>query len=579
MKILIIVPTEGYNTNQFRFKTSSDFPTGLAYIASALKKVGHEVDGLNPNNDVSFDSPREMLKYKLRAKLGKKNYDIVCLGGICIHYSFLKSAIKLIRKESPKSLVICGGGIITNDAEFMFKALRPDFSVFGEGEETLVSLLDAIGSTHQNFENIANIGYWEEDKACFTKISYEYGDFDEREFPDYSIFDMKDMLDHGGLHNRSLYRYTRNNPRVMPIITAVGCPFKCTFCVHDIIHQYKARSIEKIMAEIKQMYEQYKFNVLVVLDELFGVKKEWLRSFAQELIRHKELYNWDFDWLFQTHANARLTREDLEMLKESGCFYFSYGIESTSDKVLKSMKKKIKPSQISEAIDLSREIEIGFGGNFIFGDPVEDIHTVMESLSFFEKHCLEAHVNLGVIHPYPGSKLFDDYCSENDFTDTDKINFYENIDQGYFNLTTMSDDLWALISREVFVAALLRWEKTTKAISCSREENSPEVLWAKKDNFGVYQITVDCPYCSTTRVLRELINFTSKRRVILENSKKNKFIFNIDFDTSSHGQIFDEISNIKKLLARVTKNKNIDETSVIAGCPSCHRRMNIHVCE
>jgi len=77
------------------------------------------------------------------------------------------------------------------------------------------------------------------------------------------------------------------------------------------------------MAEIKENYERYKFNVLIILDELFVVKQERFLEFCEAILEGKQQYGWDFDWMFQTHASAKLTLNGLKLAKKAGCFFFS----------------------------------------------------------------------------------------------------------------------------------------------------------------------------------------------------------------------------------------------------------------
>lgn len=573
IKILIVVPTEGYDTDSFRFKTSADFPTGLAYIAAALKAVDYHVDGLNPNNDIKYDSPREMMKDKLTTKLIKTNYDVVCLGGLCIHFSFLDESIKLIRQISPLSTIILGGGIVTDDDRFIFNTLHPDFAISGQGEETIVELLDVIKNNLNTYEHIYNLSYWKEGIPFHTPITFKYGNIDERAFPDYSIFDMDSMLDFGGLHNNNLFRYPRKNPRVMSIITALGCPFKCTFCVHETIHRYKERSIPRIMQEIKELYERYNFNMLLVLDELFAIRKERFHEFCEELIRQRELNSWDFDWMFQTHASANLTFEDLQLLKRAGCYYFSYGMESASQSVLDSMNKRTKPEQILNAIELSRRAKIGFGGNFIFGDVAETLKSTNETITFFAENCLDLHVNLGVIHPYPGSKLFNDYCKKNNYGDSEKLEFYCDIDKKYINITNLDDNFWMLISREIFTLTNFRWEKTIEAISFYEEEYSFDSSWAEKVGAKVYRINTLCPHCDNNFELREIIRSFGSRRSAYETAKKNKYIFSKPYKIPEDLVM----KRDAELLIKKFNSINItrDKDFVNTACPNCNRKFNI----
>jgi len=574
MKILILLPTVGYDADRFGFQTSGDFPTGLAYVASALKAAGHDVDGLNPNNDVSYTSPKKMLKDKLTAKLQENSYDAVCLGGLCIHFQFLEDSIALIREVSPQSKIVIGGGIVTDDAYFIFENLKPDFAICGQAEETIVQVMEALTNTPNEYEHIPNLHFWKDGKHCNTPLSHKYGNIDDRAFPDYSLFDMEDMLEHGGLHNQNLFRYTRSKPRVMSIITALGCPFKCTFCVHDTVHRYKERSIPRIMEEIGQLYDRYKFNVLIMLDELFAIYKDRFHAICEELIIQRERNGWDFDWMFQTHASANLTEADLKMLKKAGCYYFSYGIESASPEVLKSMKKKTQPEQIQNAIELSRKAEIGFGGNFIFGDIIENFETAKESMLFFDKNCKDMHTNLGVIHPYPGSKLFSDWSVENNFDDADRLSFYRHIDREFVNLTKLPDNHWARISREIFTLTASNWEQASPAISCEEEPEGPDTLWAEKVGAKVYKIHAVCPHCKQESHLREALG-PNNRKEAFEAAQKNKIIFNMKYeppvDPKERKDADDLIEVFQNIDTSATKGKDYFNT----GCPKCLKSFNV----
>ena len=287
--------------------------------------------------------------------------------------------------------------------------MKPDFCIIGEGEEAIVKLADILDpvdgqTTPHNFEGISNLGYWHDGKAVFTTINYDYGDINSRPFPDYEPFGIKEMLDKYSMATRLLYRYSRTHPRPMIISTARSCPFNCSFCVHSHGPKYRERSIENIMAEIKELYEKYKFNILIIQDELFAVNKARMRDFCVALIEAKKTYGWNFDWMFQTHANAKLDLEVMVLAKQSGCFMFSYGLESASPTVLKSMNKKTKVPQIIEAIKIARDTGIGFSGNLIFGDPAETEDTIRESLDFYYKHCQQECVFLGFLMPYPEAR-------------------------------------------------------------------------------------------------------------------------------------------------------------------------------
>jgi radical SAM superfamily enzyme YgiQ (UPF0313 family) len=530
MRVLLVVPTFNYSSAYPAYLSNTDFPIGFPYLAAALKHAGHDVRGLNPNNDPGYSSARDMLEAKLKSALATHAPQLVGIGGLCTDYKFLRDAIAIIRSSAPNVPIVCGGGIITNDAQFAFPMLRPDYCVIGEGEEVLVQLVEALEKKDKNLETVPNIGYWKEGHPCFTRQDFNYGDLDQRAYPDYETFGMTEMIQNFTMAARQQYRYSRPNPRPMPLITARSCPFKCTFCVHQLGIRYRARSIESVIAEIIYLYEKYRFNILLILDELFANNKKRFHDFCMALIAVRAKYGMEFDWQFQTHASADLGLAELALAKQAGCTYFSYGIESASPRVLQSMNKKTRPEQVSQAIRLADEAQVGFGGNFIFGDIAETPETFFETMEFIFKHCLDIHVNFGIVCPYPGSKLFE-HCIKHGII-RDRQVYYENIDRYIINMTTMPTEFWPpwivqfcrIINQLTFV----------QATTAFRYENEPVEQDHPMNAGGVYtwRITALCPHCHQEVMYRE--------RLHLGFIEKNLAFF-------------------------------------ITGCPRCHKRLRVNV--
>ena len=502
MKVLLVAPIFRYGQTPPALLSLSDFPSGLAYIGAALREAGHEVRGLNPNNIPGYDKAYFLLTNMVATALEEFKPDLVGLGGLCTDFTFLKDAIELTRKFAPGTPIVLGGGIINNDREFIFNLLKPDFGIVGEGEETVMKLASAM-QDGKDYGGIENLAYWDAGLAIFNPVHFPHAKVDDRPLPDYEPFGVRDMLDNYSMATRLLYRYGRTNPRPFPLVTARGCPFNCSFCIHRGNQLYRARSIEKVMEEIRVTYDKYRYNILIILDELFAVNKQRMRAFCEAVLEGKCRYGWDFDWMFQTHASAALDLDTLLLAKEAGCFFFSYGIESASPKVLASMNKKTKVPQIIEAIDLAAKAGIGFGGNLIFGDPAETQETIYESLDFFAKYGQSTFIFCGYLMPYPGNELFDD-CLKRGII-RDKATYYANIDKGIFNMTSLPDSLWGQWVN--FLGLLERswlWVKDCDATSIEKEDGyeSPVLEHYKAD---MYQVETICPYCGASITYREMI--------------------------------------------------------------------------
>lgn len=493
MNVLLIPPTYRYTIQYPSFLAPCDFASGFAYIAASLKAAGHQVFGCNPNNAPGYPSALDMIHDKIARAIADAKPDLIGLGGLCTDFRFLHDALHIIRHYAPSVPVLMGGSVITYDQEFIHSTLKPDYSLAGEADDTVVMLAEALEGRGA-LEAIPNLCYQKDGRLTFTEKNLKFGrDLNEQPFPDYSMFDIEGMLE-ASMAARPLYRFYRKDPRIMPIVTARECPFACTFCLHG--HggraKYRARTTENVMEEIKQLYDRYQFNILILLDELFAVNKQKLDEFCQSLIEYRRRYGWDFNWMFQTHANARLNLESLILAKEAGCSYFSYGLESASKRVLKSMKKGTQPEQYAEAIAMADQAQIGFGGNFIFGDPAETPETISETLAFYRDHCSDIHCFMSGIQPYPGSALYG--VSQDMGLMPDKLVFYQTIDQKVFNMTQMPDAQWIGYLRAIVAFDSLPLCKTVdvtriirRALQNRMTVNSGRQFW---------ELFAECPHCN-----------------------------------------------------------------------------------
>lgn len=530
MKILLVIPVSNYPDVHPSFLSNTDFPVGFAYLAGALKQAGHRVFGLNPNNDVRFDSARELLKERLIKALLEVNPYLIGLGGLSTDIQFIMDAIGIIRSVRPHIPIVCGGGIISNDADFIFNLLQPDFCIIGDAEQAIVQLASMLERGEALFDLIPNFGYWLQGKAVFSSCKADVTDINSYPFPDYEPFDIENMLGNHSLVTRYQYRYTRSYPIPMTLVAARGCPFRCSFCVHNDGKRYRYRSIQNIMDEIKMLNENYHFNILIILDELFAVHKDRLNQFSMAIMQGREQYGWDFDWSFQTHASANLDYATLQLAKQAGCFFFSYGIESASPTVLASMNKRTEPGQIEAAIKLAEQVKVGFGGNFIFGDPAETFKTAAESLEFYKQHCRYSHVNIGTVHPYPGSRLFE-YCLEQGII-ANKSEYYDSIDQIAYNMTGLEHDDWIRLMTGI---QEFTGQCGIPVVEASTARQDPNAVPGERYGNGdktPWELTFCCPHCYDPIYTRMLL---------------------ADADIQDQGAHF------------------------VTGCPSCHKRFVVRV--
>ena len=402
-------------------------------------------------------------------------------------------------------------------------------------------------------------------------MDFDYGDINRLAFPDYTPFNLEGMF-RFALAARYLYRYTREVPRPMVLVAGRSCPFGCTFCTHAHGAKYRARSIENVVRELAQMHEQYRFNVLVILDELFALRRERLRQFSEAIIQGRKTFGWDFDWFFQSHASANFDRETLALAKAAGCYCFQYGVESGSAAVLKSMKKRITPAQVLKGISVAKEAGVGFSGGLIFGDPAENASTLRESMEFLREHGSGLHLGLGGVQPYPGSQLFEQ-CLERRLI-ADKRLYYEQIDERRYNMTVLPTKPWIVwLGLLGFFGGLGFWLKSSKAVVSRRIANGP---------LDVTELSATCPHCNHRFTYPHATVREPKRAwsVATKQSKLMGWILRLRHRPWFIASLFVLIRvwswrrNWFGLLL-VFRPKPIPKNALMSGCPVCNQCLRL----
>ena len=349
MNITIVIP-------QYKPKgLFYELPIGLLYIASSLKKKGHEVEIINLN-----DSDLVV------------NSECVITGGLSVHYNQIKGILEEVRRQKPNAKIILGGGLVSSMPELIAQQLKPDLAVVGEGE--------GVDLTQTGIIQMPAIE-----------------DLDSLPFPDYGGINVNSYLDRQ-LCGDEYYLYPCDKPRALPIISSRSCPFNCSFCFHPLGKKYRQRSLDNVFKEIEWLIEKYQINILCVLDELISSFPERLAQFCERVKKY------NLKWMTQIRVDS-VDEDTVRMMRDSGCFSVSIGIEHINQEVLDGYNKKTTKEQIETALNYLYNSRIGIQGNILIGGPNETDETMYEAINWRNKNS-KYMINLTPVIAYPGTGLF-----------------------------------------------------------------------------------------------------------------------------------------------------------------------------
>lgn len=367
-------------------------PLSLCYIASYLLKYGKQVDIL--------DAAKLRLSIiDINKKILEYAPDIVGFHTVTPYINLVRILASEVKSAWPNILVIAGGPHFVGDPISDIKDSQLDIAVVGEGEQTSLEIIEAMEQSKiDDFllniaSNIQGIVYKINNNIKVNSPRELINDIDTIPLP------ARHLLPPLHTYKVSVAQYKRLPSTGM--LTAIGCPFKCIFCVCSLSRQkVRKHSVEYVMTEIDELIYRYGIRDVAFIDDVFTLNRKRTYRLCEELAKRKNKLVWS--------SNVRIGLVDKEMLiymKDSGCWMVLVGIESGNQEILDRIKKQIKLEQAEQLSSWCKEVGLMFHPNFIIGHPGETVDTINQTINFARK--LYSHFPLfTIMTPYPGTKLW-----------------------------------------------------------------------------------------------------------------------------------------------------------------------------
>lgn len=382
-------------------------PLGLAYIAAALEKVGERVVVV----DAVGEAPVQFTAYFKGFLVGLRLEEIVeripadaeAIGITAIfthEWPIVVRLVDLIKRARPETPVILGGEHITSMPEFSLLTSRADYAVLGEGEETVVELLDVLaGRRHPS--QVDGLCYREGGAITVNKRRTRRADIDDIAWPAWH---------HIKVDVYNAHRYTGSmfaGTTTIPILATRGCPYQCTYCSAPNMWTPKwvPRDPKKVVDEIQHLVETYGARNFPFQDLTAIIRKEWIVEFCNEIIARK------LDIMWQLASGTRseaIDDEVADLLARTKMTSMAYAPESGSDSTRRMIKKKIRADRLFESMDAAARHNLNVSVFLIVGLPHDTRDNLAENIPFIDE--IKTHgvtdLSIGYYMALPGTELF-----------------------------------------------------------------------------------------------------------------------------------------------------------------------------
>lgn len=403
MKLLIINPS-------LRLGSATKYlPVGVASVMTFIQEAGYNFDLLDIDiNDYNDEYVENFI--------ATHEYDIFLSGSIVTHYKWMKWLVRTIKKHHPVSKVIIGNSVAGSIPELFLRNSGADVAVIGEGEYTCLATLNALRDDRP-LSGVEGIAFIDKDGSFVKTAKRQAGRLDDLPMIKWDFFDTESYFKRSYVSAVGLVFDENHIPRTMPVASARGCTFRCTFC-HFVFWDdpYRYRSPQNILVEIKRNIEQYGATFINFWDDLsFGSLKQ-VERMVDAILESGLKFNWSAAVRSDLFGNPKFPYERrLEVARkmhDSGCVMLGYSLESGNQEILDMMNKHVKAEYFREQVELLNEVGITSSISVVFGYPIETEETIKET--FDQCMSVGLYPSMGFLLPLPYTDMYD-YAKEHGF--------------------------------------------------------------------------------------------------------------------------------------------------------------------
>lgn len=356
-------------------------PINLAWAAAIAEQAGHEV--------IIVDAKAERLSLeKTVARLRAFGPDAV--GFYFTTYMFHQTLAFARGIRSALRVPVLAGGI--NVALYPAETMAHrdiDFALAGQAYESLPRLLEAI-ETGREPDGIPGACYRRGDEVVVIPPDHRLRAFARYPVPARHL-----------LPNERYYSITSQLRNFTIMLTAMGCPQRCTFCPIARV-PYQLRPVDAVLDEMEECVKRYGIREIDIFDADFPASRKRTEAICRGILDR----GLRFEWSCRACIDS-LDRDLLRLMADAGCRKVYIGIETPNPQHLEAMKKMLDTSRTREVLRDAMEVGIRPLGFFMLGVTGDTRESVRETIRYALSLGLEYAQFMRTIAK-PGTDLHDE---------------------------------------------------------------------------------------------------------------------------------------------------------------------------
>lgn len=392
IKKIAFIYAKTYEAAHFKERRKEFPPFGVMYLAAMVqrncKKWEPSIIAIEEGN----------------FEIDINKYDIIAFSVISAYtvplfekcMSDLQSQKNSGRESRRNCLCIAGGYQAELELQNWLKKKWVKFVLSGEGERTIVSILNNYSENAEKIKSIAGISYINNNGEIIQNYNnVECLELDEIPFPARELLAEEDYI--------MTDRLAGTRYKMVHVLFSRGCIKNCFYCGvpkggNNSIVRY--RSAENIVKELEELKIKG-IEGFSIIDDCFLTNQEK----AIEIIR--EVGKVDMKWSLAARVD-QINEEVVKELEKANCLEVKFGIETGSDELLKRMNKQCTVEDAKKAIRIVREHKINVKAFIITGLPFETKSTNEETKQFLREMGRDNINRISLLRfvPLPGSHIF-----------------------------------------------------------------------------------------------------------------------------------------------------------------------------